>query len=284
VTTMTLAPVRVAPPAPRSADPVSTDPVSTGQRSTYHRPGEPTDAELFTALHGPDERAAEDACAALVRRYDWLARTSARRYAGRGESDEELGQVAYLGLLLAIRRFDHERGADFAAFARPTVFGELRRHFRDKRRWIKIPRRLQELRLQATAATEELTQRLGREPTRAELAARLGIEVDEVIEVCAADTFTLASLDAPLDAGDPDSGSCGDLLAADDRRIDHVIDWTSLRPLLAKLPEREQRMVELRFYGDRTQSQIAAEFGISQMHVSRLLAATLDRLREQLLA
>jgi RNA polymerase sigma-B factor len=244
----------------------------------------PTDHDLFVALRGADKAAADEACAALVRRYDWLARTSARRYSGRGESDDELRQVAYLGLLLAIRRFDPDRGADFPAFARPTILGELRRHFRDRRRWIKIPRRLQELRLQAAAVTEALTHELGRQPTRQELADRLGVDVEEAVEACGADTFTLTSLDAPVVPGDPDSGNVGDLIAEEDHRFDDIVSWVALQPLLAELPARELKLVQLRFYGDRTQAQIASEIGVSQMHVSRLLTATLGGLREKLLA
>lgn len=251
---------------------------------TPARPRAASDHDLFEALRGPDPKLADDACAALVRRYDWLARTSARRYSGRGESDEELRQVAYLGLLLAIRRFDPDRGTDFAAFARPTVLGELRRHFRDRRRWIRIPRRLQELRLQAATAAEQLTHTLGREPTTAELAAHLGIDVEEAAEVFSVDTFALASLDAPLNPSDPDSGNCADLLGEDDPRLDYVVSMTALRPLLAQLPPRDLRMVQLRFCDEQTQAQIGAQIGVSQMHVSRLLEATLSRLRKQLLA
>lgn len=257
-------------PASRLPGPVPSEPQRAG------------DQDLFGLLHGADPRAADDACGELVRRYEWLARSAARRYAGRGESDEDLRQVAYLGLVKAIRRFEADRGVDFPAFARPTVLGELRRHFRDQRRWIRIPRRLQELRLRAAVANEAMTHELGRRPTTSELAACLGIDVEEALEIDTVDTFVLASLHAPLDPSDPESGCLLDTLGGEDPRLEHAVAMAAVEPLLAQLHPRERRMLQLRFYGDRTQAEIGADIGVSQMHVSRMLEATLSRLRRKL--
>lgn len=243
-----------------------------------------SDAELFgmLAVVGDDEESREHLYEILVRRYDWLVRWAVNRYSGRGEQAEELAQVGYLGLVEAIQRFDAERGVDFVTFARPTVLGEIRRHFRDGRRWVRLPRRLQELKMRIRDATEELTQTAGHAPTAAELAAYLETSEAEVTEALAADdTFSPLSLDAPV--GDDDEVSTHlDAMGEDDVDLEDIIDSESLWPLLEKLPQREQEMVLLRFYGNMTQSDIADRLGISQMHVSRLLSQTLAALRRDL--
>jgi RNA polymerase sigma-B factor len=241
------------------------------------------DEVLFRALAGSDAQEQEHVTEVLVRRYTGLVRWLASRYAGRGVDAEELRQVGYLGLMKAINRFDPGRGVDFAAFARPTVQGEIQRHFRDKRRWIQLPRRLQEMKAALSDATEKLTHELGRAPTVAELATHLGVDEELVLEALTAeDSFTLTSLDAHADASDAHGHSPLDALGVEDSRFDLVVDLAVLRPLLAALPARERTILELRFFDDMTQSQIAAHVGISQMHVSRLLAKTLRCLREQM--
>lgn len=242
-----------------------------------------TGEELFRALAAGDARRQEQVTELLVQRYTGLVRWLAARYAGRGVEVEELRQVGFLGLMKAINRFDPARGVEFAAFARPTVQGEIQRHFRDKRRWIQLPRRLQEMKAALGGAVEELTHQLGRAPTVAELAAHLGVDDELVLEALTAeDSFTLTSLDAQVDAADAHGTSPLDALGVEDSRFDLVVDLAALRPLLAALPARERTILELRFFADMTQSQIGAQLGISQMHVSRLLAKILRSLREQM--
>jgi RNA polymerase sigma-B factor len=206
----------------------------------------------------------------------------ARRFAGRGEPLDDLVQVGTIGLIKAVDRFDTERGVEFSTYATPTVVGEIKRHFRDKGWTVRVPRRLQELRASLSSATAQLTQNLGRSPTVAELAAQLGIGEEEVLEgLESANAYAAVSLEATDDA---DGQSVLDTLGAMDEALEGVEYRESLKPLLDSLPERERRILVLRFFGNLTQSQIAAELGISQMHVSRLLARTLSQLRERLLS
>jgi RNA polymerase sigma-B factor len=239
------------------------------------------DTELFRAMRTADSVERDRIRDLLVNRHTGLVRWLSAQYAHPGVEIEELRQVGFLGLVLAIDRFDVERGHDFPTFARPTVQGEIRRWFRDKRRWIRLPRRLQEAKASIREAVEVLTHRLGREPSNAELAAHIGMTEDLVAEARAADdTFTTASLDAPLGAGDgEESFTVADTVGADDERIGLLVECEALRGLIAELPERERRILHLRFYQELTQAQIGTELGISQMHVSRLLARTLERLR-----
>jgi RNA polymerase sigma-B factor len=243
------------------------------------------DAELFRLMGtaGPAER--DRIRDLLVNRHTGLVRWLAAQYAHPGVEIDELRQVGFLGLVLAIDRFDVERGHDFLTFARPTVQGEIRRWFRDKRRWIRLPRRLQEAKASIREASEVLTHRLGREPSNAELAAHAGLTEELVAEARAADdTFTTASLDAPLGSADgEESFTVADTVGADDERIGLLVECQALRGLISELPERERRILHLRFYQELTQAQIGTELGISQMHVSRLLARTLDRLRTAVL-
>ncbi|SHN14400.1 RNA polymerase sigma factor SigF [Cryptosporangium aurantiacum] len=213
-----------------------------------------------------------------------LAENLARRFRNRGEPFEDLIQVARLGLLKAIDRFDPGRGVNFLGYAIPTIAGEVRRHFRDLGWDVRVPRRLQELHLQLGLAINELSQRDGRAPTARTLAAHLGIPIEEVIEgLQAANAYASTSLDTPL-GGEAEAPSLGQTLGGADPALDLVENHEALMPLLAALPERERQILGLRFFADMTQSQIAQEIGISQMHVSRLLATTLARLRTQLLA
>lgn len=246
---------------------------------------ESTDTELFRALANADAEAKERIQEILVRRYDGLVRWLAGRYAGRAVETNELCQVGYVGLVLAIQRFDPERGTDFAGFAKPTVQGEIRRYFRDKRRWIRLPRRLQETKAVLRDASETLTHELGRAPTVVEIAERLAVSPDLVLEAMTADdAFAPASLDAAVGSDGDDTFTIADMLGTEDRSIDVMVDCETVRPLIAALPVREQRILQLRFFADKTQAEIGKELGISQMHVSRLLSRTLASLRQQMQA
>jgi len=207
----------------------------------------------------------------------------ARRFRNRGEPLDDLIQVATIGLIKSVDRFDTGRGVEFSTYATPTIVGEIKRHFRDKGWAVRVPRRLQELRLALTAATAELSQRNGRSPTVNELAQYLKLSDEEVLEgLESANAYSTLSLDVP-DQSDGSSPAVVDSLGSEDEGLEGVEYRESLKPLLAKLPPREKKILLLRFFGTMTQSQIAAEIGISQMHVSRLLTRTLTQLREDLL-
>jgi RNA polymerase sigma-B factor len=207
----------------------------------------------------------------------------ARRFHGLGESAADLNQVAAVGLLKAVDRFDPSHTTDFASYATPTIVGELKRHFRDRGWSVRVPRRLQELRLEINQARESLTQRLGRSPTVRDVADHLEIDEEPVVEaMVAASGYRASSLYAPTHPGE-DAMTPADWLGQEDDGLDAVEFREALHPLLAKLPHREQKILSLRFYGNMTQAEIARDLGISQMHVSRLLSRTLDRLREDLL-
>ncbi len=218
----------------------------------------------------------------LVRMHLPLVEHLARRFRNRGEPLDDLTQVATIGLIKSVDRFDPDRGVEFSTYATPTVVGEIKRHFRDKGWAVRVPRRLQELRLSLTTATAELSQQHGRSPTVHELAERLGISEEEVLEgLESANAYSTLSLDVP--DTDDESPAVADTLGSEDEALEGVEYRESLKPLLEGLPPREKRILLLRFFGNMTQSQIAQEVGISQMHVSRLLARTLAQLREKLL-
>ena len=209
----------------------------------------------------------------------------ARRYAGRGEQLDDLVQVGTIGLIKAVDRFDIGRGLEFSTFATPTILGEIKRHFRDRTWAMKVPRRLKELHASVTLGTEALTRTLGRSPTVGEIAASLGISEAEVLDAIEIrHAYSTGSLDA---GNDDDSGRPSaliDAVGADDPALEAFVYREALRPLLAALPDRDRRIVLLRFFHDRSQTQIAEELGISQMHVSRLLARSLAQLRTGLAA
>ncbi|MFF8970402.1 RNA polymerase sigma factor SigF [Streptomyces sp. NPDC014995] len=218
----------------------------------------------------------------LVRMHLPLVEHLARRFRNRGEPLDDLTQVATIGLIKSVDRFDPNRGVEFSTYATPTVVGEIKRHFRDKGWAVRVPRRLQELRLSLTTATAELSQLHGRSPTVHELAEKLAISEEEVLEgLESANAYSTLSLDVP--DTDDESPAVADTLGAEDEALEGVEYRESLKPLLEDLPPREKRILLLRFFGNMTQSQIAQEVGISQMHVSRLLARTLAQLREKLL-
>jgi RNA polymerase sigma-B factor len=212
-----------------------------------------------------------------------LATHLAARFRNRGEPFDDLTQVANLALIKAVDGFDPDRGVSFSSYAVPFIAGELKRYFRDKTWHVRVPRRLQELSLQINRATDELTQQLGRSPTVADLAKHLEIGEEETIEALeAAGAYHSLSLDAPA-GGEEGTTSLVDLIGSEDSQLDEVDARLALPPLLATLPVREQRILAMRFFGNLTQSQIAAELGISQMHVSRLITRALDTLRRALL-
>jgi RNA polymerase sigma-B factor len=192
-------------------------------------------------------------------------------------------QVGYVGLLKAINNFDPEVGGSLAAYAQPCISGEIKRHFRDKRWQVHVERSMQELVLQVREATRQLTQQLGHQPADGELAGHLGISDDDLREARRADmVFQPASLDAPLAAG-ADATSLADVLGEEDPEVEHTLDMESVAAHWGELPRREQKILLLRFYGDMTQAEIGQQLGISQMHVSRLLAHALGHLRQRLL-
>jgi len=239
--------------------------------------------EMFRQLQGTTEDSADyiEQRDAIIERCLPLADHIARRFEGKGEARDDLLQVARIGLINAVKRFDVEMGSDFASFAVPTIMGELRRHFRDNSWSVKVPRRMKELHLQIGTASAEMSQRLGRAPTASELAAELGIDRDEVLDgLMAGSSYKTTSIDGA--AGSEERPSLAETLGDVDPGLEKVEYREALRPLLAELPERERTVLVLRFFESMTQSQIAAKVGISQMHVSRLLAKTLAQLREKL--
>ncbi|GGS85009.1 RNA polymerase sigma factor SigF [Streptomyces griseoviridis] len=252
---------------------------------SHHDPQDRSGARaLFTELRGLDAGSPEYAELRnrLVRMHLPLVEHLARRFRNRGEPLDDLTQVATIGLIKSVDRFDPDRGVEFSTYATPTVVGEIKRHFRDKGWAVRVPRRLQELRLSLTTATAELSQLHGRSPTVHELAERLAISEEEVLEgLESANAYSTLSLDVP--DTDDESPAVADTLGAEDEALEGVEYRESLKPLLEDLPPREKRILLLRFFGNMTQSQIAQEVGISQMHVSRLLARTLAQLREKLL-
>jgi RNA polymerase sigma-B factor len=254
---------------------------------TAMRPGdldELTDAELLTMIQSlPRGNGQRDAaCEVLVTRYRPLVRSCVLRYKNSAEPHEELMQVGYVGLLKAINNFDPSIGASLAGYAQPCVSGEIKRHFRDKRWQVHVKRSLQELRLELRNVASDLTNALGRMPTDAELAQHLNISDEDVRAARQADlAFQAASLDSPVTTQDG-SASLGDLLGDDDPQLEHLIDMQAVWAHWSELPDREQQLLLMRFYGNMTQAEIGAQLGISQMHVSRLLAEALSYLREHL--
>ncbi|ASW87071.1 RNA polymerase sigma factor SigF [Mycobacterium intracellulare] len=219
----------------------------------------------------------------IVERCLPLADHIARRFEGRGEPRDDLVQVARVGLVNAVVRFDVDAGSDFVSFAVPTIMGEVRRHFRDNSWSVKVPRRLKELHLRLGTATADLSQRLGRAPTATELAAELEMDREEVVEgLVAGSSYNTLSIDSGGGGEEEEARAIADTLGDVDTGLDRIEDQESLRPLLEALPERERTVLVLRFFESMTQTQIAERVGISQMHVSRLLAKSLTRLRDQL--
>jgi RNA polymerase sigma-B factor len=216
----------------------------------------------------------------LVRRSLPLARRLARRYQHPHESLDDLVQVACIGLMKAIDRFDPELGTAFTSYAVPTMLGELKRHFRDNGWGLRVPRGMQERALQVSQANYELAGRLGRAPTVAELAEAVKASTEEVLEAMeAVSAYEPVSLDSVPPSSDADAGSYAERVGAEDVGYDFVEYGAAIRPTLDEMPERERLILHLRFVRDLTQSEIAERIGVSQMHVSRLIRKALEKLR-----
>ncbi|HET6792639.1 MAG TPA: SigB/SigF/SigG family RNA polymerase sigma factor [Actinomycetota bacterium] len=228
--------------------------------------------DLFRRLPDPSAREA------LATEFLPLAEYFARRFSGRGEPVDDLTQTASLGLLNAIDRFDPERGVPFSTYAAATIVGELKRHFRDRGWALRVPRNVQETAILVNRTVSTMWQDLGRAPTVAEIARAADIGEDDVLQALdALQAYTTDSLDAPVgDASSTAAESIGNV----DPSFQVSDDWLSLAPALRDLPERERTILYLRFFEGRTQTEIAGELGISQMHVSRLVSQSLEKLRK----
>jgi RNA polymerase sigma-B factor len=249
-------------------------------------PQELNDAELLTRCRTYPRQSAEraTACEMLVRRYTPLVRACARQYMNSPEPVDDLMQVGFVGLLKAINNYDPAFGRELRAYAVPCITGEIKRHFRDKRWQVRVTRPVQELLLEVRGAVEDLTHELGRLPASGEIAARLGVTAEELGEAMqAANGFSALSLDAPASGTtDGDPADLVDLLGADDGGFERAEGMEAVASLWGQLPRREQRILLMRYYGNLTQEEIAGRLGISQMHVSRLQARALARLRDWL--
>jgi RNA polymerase sigma-B factor len=251
------------------------DPIPRGIESASDRRKE--DLRLLRRYHFDGDL---DAREQLVLRFLPLARQLAARYRYAGEPQEDLAQVACMGLLKAVDRYDVERGSGFTKYAVPTMLGELKRHFRDKGWSVHVPRATQELSLKVSETLGSLSGKLGRSPTPRDVAAALARPVEAVLEAMeAATAYEATSLDAPRPTGTGDDDwSYGDAIASEEPGYEVVEIQEALRPTLEALPERERLILRLRFEEDLTQAEIADRVGVSQMHVSRLLRRSLDRL------
>lgn len=241
------------------------------------------DREMFEQLAALEAGTSEHEAlrAALIERHLPLVTFMARKFADRGEPLDDLIQVGTIGLIKAIDRFEISKGFEFSTFATPTIVGEIKRHFRDKTWAVRVPRRLQELGASVTKATTELTQKLDRSPTPKEIAKHLGITVDDVAEALESNAaYSTVSLDVTSET----STSIGETFGALDEALEGVEYRESLKPLLAQLDDREKRILQMRFFDNLSQSQIATELGISQMHVSRILNKVLTQLRAGLIS
>ncbi|HEX3590245.1 MAG TPA: SigB/SigF/SigG family RNA polymerase sigma factor [Pseudonocardiaceae bacterium] len=250
--------------------------VAKPQRTDYGEFAHLFDQLADDRLPEPDRRTLRDR---IVAEHLPVAEHIARRFRNKGQPDDDLRQVAAIGLIQAVDRFDPTRGSDFLAFAVPTITGEVRRYFRDATWSMRVPRRVKELHAAITAKTVELSHELGRAPRPSELAEALERPVEEIHEgLAAANAYHSDSLDELVSVADGATTSMGDLLGDEDERLAEVVDREALLPALATLPERERAIVVLRFFGNLTQTQIADRVGLSQMHVSRLLAASIAQL------
>ena len=239
------------------------------------------DADVSSLLHRWQAEGDRGAREALVERFMPLSRKLARRYIRSSEPYDDLLQVASLALLKAIDRFDAGRGVAFASFAVPTILGELRRYFRDCAWAVHVPRGAQERALAVDYARDQLTSAHGRSPTVQEIGARLELTAEEVLAAMqTARAYTTVSLDAPSRTDDDGDASFGALMGQDDERFELLEADITLRAALPALSDRERRILHLRFVSDMSQSEIAAEVGLSQMQVSRILRSSLERLRE----
>jgi RNA polymerase sigma-B factor len=251
--------------------------------AAYPPPGEDRaargreDRRLLERYHRDGDRAAREA---LVQRFLPLARQLARRYQRGGEPLDDLIQVASLGLLKAIDRFEPDRPTAFSSFAVPTILGELKRHFRDRGWSVRVPRDLQEMSVRVERVAEELSRELGRAPTPAEIGSHIGATTEQVLEAReAAGAYRAVSLDRPHD-DDEDGDGMAESMGAEDPGFGIAEDAATVERLMAVLSDREREVLRLRFAEDLTQSEIGARIGVSQMHVSRLIRQAVARLRE----
>jgi RNA polymerase sigma-B factor len=249
-------------------------------------PGTPTrspdsDRDLLRRYHETGDTSAREE---LVQRHLPLVRSLARRYAGRGESLEDIEQVGAIGLLKAIDRYDLEREVSLTTYATPNVVGEIKRHFRDKGWAIRVPRGLQELNAKMSSTIERLTVKLERSPSIAEIAVELETTPEQVLEAMeAGSAYSTVSLSSgPGGGGDDDDFDPMESIGAEDEEFERTEQRASLEPALTALPEREREILRMRFEDGLTQTQIAERIGISQMHVSRLIRKSLARMRDQL--
>ncbi|NBE80026.1 RNA polymerase sigma factor SigF [Micromonospora rubida] len=252
-----------------------------GERSSAHNADSADDLLAVMAATPADDPRRPALRERAIEAWLPLARHLAHRYAGRGTHDEDLAQIAAVGLIKAVDRFDPARGVDFTGYAIPTIIGEIKRYFRDRTWAVRVPRRLQELRLSISEANSTLTQTLGRSPTVADIATYLDLTEEAVLEgLEGARAYRATSLSTPT--GADGSMELGDTLGADDHGLDLAEIRVALGPALATLPERERRILSMRFHGNLTQAQIADRIGVSQMQVSRLITRALAHLRGQL--
>lgn len=236
---------------------------------------------LLRSLRGDDPQHAE-LRSELIEDHLPYARHIALRYGGRGELTEDFVQVAYLALVKAVDNFDPERGTAFLGYATPVILGEIKKYFRDATWDVHVPRSMQELTRTVRTCAEQMTRELARSPKVDEIATRIAVPAELVTEaLIAMDGYTAASLDRPLRA-EPGSPSLADLLGGEDERLEAVVDRTALKPLIAALDERDRSILMMHFFQGMTQREIGARLGYSQMHVSRLLASVLGRLRAAL--
>ncbi|HET9215324.1 MAG TPA: RNA polymerase sigma factor SigF [Gaiellaceae bacterium] len=239
-----------------------------------------SDRDLLRRYH---DRGDLEARERLIEQYLPLVRSLARRYANRGEQLEDLVQVGCIGLIKAIDRFDVDRGVELTTYATPNIIGEIKRHFRDKGWSVRVPRGLQELNVRLSQLLEQLTVQLERSPTIAELAKAAGVDEEQVLEALeSGQAYTTVSLSAPAGHGDDSDLDPLESLGQLEHEYEVSEDRAILAPGLKALDERERRIIHLRFWEGLTQSQIAQQVGISQMHVSRLIRRSLEKVREEI--
>jgi RNA polymerase sigma-B factor len=241
---------------------------------------ESSDKELLRRYHVEGDLAAREQ---LIEQYLSLVRSLARRYAYRGEQLEDLVQIGCIGLIKAIDRFDIERGVELTTYATPNIIGEIKRHFRDKGWSVRVPRGLQELNVQLSRLVEELTVQLGRSPTIPELSEASGSEEEEVLEALESGrAYSSLSLSTGIGADDEEGADPMESIGSEEPRYEISEEWAVLEPGLRALDDRERMILHLRFFEGLTQSQIAQQVGISQMHVSRLIRRALEKIREEI--
>ncbi|MGW0552495.1 RNA polymerase sigma factor SigF [Streptomyces altiplanensis] len=258
---------------------------TTAVRRTHPHDDAPDTTEAFRRLCAMPEGEERDAVRReIVNAWLPMADRLAGRFRNRGEAIEDLRQVAALGLVKAVDRYDPDRGSAFESFAVPTITGEIKRHFRDHMWTLHVPRRVQDLRNRVRAASQDLATTVsGRAPTVAEIAEHAGMSEEEArTGMEALDSFTALSLDAQL-PGTGDGYSLSDALGGLDGALDVIVDREAVKPALSRLPEREKKILYMRFFRDMTQSRIAEDLGLSQMHVSRLISRCCTRLRDEAL-